>query len=114
MSLFFNTMKEYAKKFYFSKQWKACRKSYISKRIMIDGGLCEECHENPGYIVHHKIQLTPANIDKPNITLSHSNLKYVCKQCHDKYDGHFIKQRAKPKCKFSFDGQPLPPNLGAG
>ena len=80
---------------------------------MIDGGLCEECHENPGYIVHHEEQLTPANIDNPDITLSHSNLKYVCKQCHDKYDGHFIKRRKRPICKFLADGQPLPPNLGS-
>lgn len=103
-------MKDFAKKFYTTKQWKACRKSYIQKRIMIDGGLCEECHDAPGYIVHHKEILTPANINEPDITLNHDNLEYVCKKCHDKFEGHFTKS-TNTICKFSSDGQPIPPNL---
>jgi len=44
--------KEWAKPFYNSKQWKQCRKSYIAHRISIDGGMCEHCHRELGYIDH--------------------------------------------------------------
>ena len=101
-------MKPYAKKFYNSKQWRDCRQSYIQERILIDGGLCEECHNNPGYIVHHKVMITPANINNPDITLNHCNLEYVCKDCHDRFDDHFVKTK-KPSCMFDNNGQPIPP-----
>mgnify|MGYP000647991802 CR=1 FL=1 len=76
--------KEFAKKFYNSKQWKKCRGAYITHRKAIDGGMCETCHEVPGYIVHHKIELTPDNINNPDISLSFDNLKYDCHICHNK------------------------------
>lgn len=99
-------VKEFAKKFYKSKTWKKCRASYISKRRMIDGGLCEICGKRLGYIVHHKKALTPENIGDPEISLSHDNLEYVCKPCHDEEEGHFI-QRKKGNCSFDADGQPI-------
>ena len=49
----------------------------------IDGGLCQTCHKEPGYIVHHKVWLTPANITDPMIALNHDNLKYDCHICHN-------------------------------
>lgn len=99
-------MKEFAKKFYKSKAWSNCRRAYISKRLQIDGGLCEECKQEQGYIVHHKILLTQENIDNPAVTLNHSLLEYVCKDCHDKFDGHGFN--SKPLlCGFDEDGQPI-------
>ena len=76
--------KEFAKAFYNSKRWRKCRGAYIAYRQAIDGGLCESCHEVPGYIVHHKTELTPENINDPNITLGFYNLKYDCHACHQK------------------------------
>lgn len=76
--------REFAKSFYNSKEWKKCRKAYIAYRQSIDGGLCESCKETVGYIVHHKEELTPANINDPDVTLSFSNLKYDCHICHQK------------------------------
>ena len=101
--------KEFAKKFYNRKGWELCRDSYIADRIMIDGGLCEECHEAAGYIVHHKLLLTEDNINNPEIALNHENLEYVCKKCHDKFDDHGIgnKRKCKPLFKFDEDGQPI-------
>lgn len=99
-------MKEFAKKFYNSTAWKKCRASYIASRRMIDGGLCEACHQRAGYIVHHKTALTPANISDPDIALSHSNLAYVCKPCHDEEEGHFV-QRKETLCMFDMNGQPI-------
>ena len=36
----------------------------------------------PGEVVHHIIEITPMNIDDPNITLSFDNLRLVCRDCH--------------------------------
>lgn len=75
--------KDYAKAFYNSKQWLDCRASYISSVH----GLCEHCLEagkiTPGYIVDHIIEITPSNIDNPEVTLSHDNLQFLCLACHN-------------------------------
>lgn len=101
--------KEWAKKFYKSKQWLKCRASYIAKRIAIDGGLCEECKEHLGYMVHHKIILTPENINDPEIALNHDYLAYECKDCHDRHEGHGVGRRGQSLLVlFDDDGQPVP------
>lgn len=75
-------MKEFAKKFYKSSEWKTCRANYAASRK----GLCEVCLKKgkykPGEIVHHKVHITPGNITDPNITLSFNNLMLVCRDCH--------------------------------
>lgn len=72
----------FADKFYSSIAWKNCRKSFIKSR----GGLCERCLSRgvcvPGIEVHHKIHLTPYNINNPEITLNYDNLELLCKACH--------------------------------
>lgn len=100
--------REFAKAFYNSKKWKRCRESYIAQRTMIDGGLCEECHKELGYILHHKITLTSDNISDPEIALNHNNLMYVCKDCHDEYEGHGVgHSKVKLLVKFDEYGQPV-------
>lgn len=99
--------KGWAKGFYKSKKWIKCRDSYIRKRIMEDGGICEECRNKPGYIVHHRILLTSENISDPEVSLNHENLEYVCKDCHDLFEGHGIDRAAKPLCIFDAAGQPV-------
>ena len=79
--------REFAKAFYQSRQWQKCRAAYIAYRKSIDGGMCESCHEVPGYIVHHKIHLTPENINDPDISLGFGNLKYDCHACHNAEHG---------------------------
>lgn len=85
-------MKPFAEKFYNSTAWKECRAAYIQSVQ----GLCETCLEQgeikPGYIVHHKITLTPQNINNPEITLNWKHLKYECKECHDKNEGHGVRK----------------------
>ncbi len=76
--------KDFAKPFYSSKEWQKCRSAYIAHRKSVDGGMCETCHEKIGYIVHHKIELTPENINNPDIALGFDNLKYDCHECHNK------------------------------
>ena len=36
----------------------------------------------PGEIVHHKIHLTPNNVNNPAVTLNWDNLQLVCRDCH--------------------------------
>lgn len=101
--------KEFARAFYDGMPWRRCRKAYIKIRISVDGGLCEQCHERLGYMVHHKIPLTPENINDPMISLSHDNLEFECKECHDREEGHFIKQREnRSRCTFDAEGNPVP------
>lgn len=101
--------KEFARKFYDSKLWKDCRKAYIAERMLIDGGVCEVCHKEPIYMVHHEVTLTPLNINNPEITLNHKRLKGECKGCHDKEDGHYNdnKKRIEPLCSFDSEGNPI-------
>lgn len=100
--------KEWAKAFYNSRRWKKCRDSYIKSRVSIDGGVCEECRKEQGYMVHHNIHLTRENLNNPEISLNHDNFKYVCKSCHDQYEGHGVgHKRVKPLCIFDSDGQPI-------
>lgn len=102
--------REFAKIFYNSKQWQKCRAAYIAHRKAIDGGMCETCHEVPGYIVHHKTELTPENINDPDIALGYGNLKYDCLECHNK---EHEKNNVPGMVKYKFDenGEPviLPP-----
>ena len=73
---------EFASRFYKSQAWKKCREEYARQHKY----LCENCLEHglyrPGEIVHHVIPLTPENIEIPEITLSFSNLRLVCRDCH--------------------------------
>ena len=71
-------MKPFAKKFYKSKSWRDCRDAYFVNQH----GICERCGA-AGKIVHHKIELTPTNIDDPTVTLSWDNLELCCQTCHN-------------------------------
>lgn len=75
--------REFARKFYNSKEWKKCRRSFISIRQSTDGGMCEHCQKELGYIVDHITELTPENINDPDIILNHDNLQYLCLECHN-------------------------------
>lgn len=50
------------------------------------GGLCERCLKRglyvPGEIVHHIVELTPENINDPDVALNWNNLELVCRDCH--------------------------------
>lgn len=77
-------MREFAKEFYNSQQWKKTRDLYAASV----GRLCERCLRQgkitAGEIVHHKIFLTPDNVGDPSISLDWHNLELVCRDCHAK------------------------------
>lgn len=104
--------KEWAKPFYNGKKWNKCKDGYKQIRLLIDGGLCEVCHKEPGYIVHHKIPLTRDNINNPEVSLNYDNLSYECKSCHDKHEGHGVNGKGncnEDRIYFDEEGQPIPP-----
>ena len=74
--------RDFAKKFYSSKQWQDCRNGYMKRA----GYLCEDCMKRgiykPGVEVHHVEELTPMNIHRPEVALSWDNLACLCKECH--------------------------------
>ena len=74
--------RDFAKKFYSSKQWQDCRNGYMK----CAGYLCEDCMKRgiyrPGREVHHVEELTPLNIHRPEIALNWDNLVCLCKECH--------------------------------
>jgi 5-methylcytosine-specific restriction endonuclease McrA len=82
--------KKFAKAFYNSKEWLECRAAYIKSVL----GLCEDCRNKgiakPGYIVHHRTELTPDNINDPMITLNWDNLRYLCLDCHNRVNNNAV------------------------
>lgn len=72
----------FARQFYSSGAWAECRKAY-RKSV---GNLCECCLKTgqitPADEVHHKIRLTPQNINDPSVTLNFVNLEALCESCH--------------------------------
>lgn len=69
--------REFSKPFYRSKEWKKIREYIFNKHH----GLCADCGK-AGEEVHHKIFLTPDNINNPDITTGEKNLVLLCKDCH--------------------------------
>lgn len=81
--------KDFSKAFYNSPAWIGCREVY-KKSV---GGLCERCKAKgiirAGDIVHHKIYLTPENINNTDISLNFENLELLCREHHEEEHGTF-------------------------
>lgn len=69
---------DYAKSFYTSSKWIACRTGFMQSKHYI----CERCG-GMATICHHKEYITPGNIHNPNITLNWDNLESLCQTCHN-------------------------------
>jgi len=102
--------REFAKAFYDSAAWHKCRRSFIAMRRSLDGGLCEDCREKPGRIVHHIVNINENNIHDPDVTLNHHNLRYVCQTCHDTVEHCYGRQKVPDEIEYFFDenGNPVP------
>lgn len=97
-------MRDFAKDFYSSTKWRRCRKLFIGERTMTDGGLCQRCHKEPGFIVHHRVYLTPSNIHDPAVSLDFRNLEYLCHECHDR------EHNSRLRVQFDENGRVIPPD----
>ena len=85
--------KPYAIEFYSSTRWKRCREEYKKYKHY----LCERClaegRFTPGDMVHHKIHITPANINDESITLAFENLELLCREHHEQEHKRAAKDR---------------------
>lgn len=93
-------MKAWAEKFYKSTAWQKCRAAYVKEKF----GICERCGK-PGKIVHHKIYLTPDNINCPEITMNFNNLELVCKACHNQEHIAICDRYTREGLDFDKDGK---------
>ena len=84
------------RKFYKSDKWKIAR----AIRIAAASGLCEQCGAI-GTEVHHKVHLTPENVDDPNVSINQDNLILLCKDCHNKEHERFTDTK---HYRFDSDG----------
>lgn len=75
------TDEEYNKlwKFYKSDKWHSARNKVIARA----NERCEMCGKVDEE-VHHKIYLTPTNVDNLAISTNPDNPIYLCKECHNK------------------------------
>ena len=71
--------RQFAQAFYHSPQWRAVRKQVLRR----DQFTCRDC-TGRATEVHHRIELTPMNINDPSIALNPDNLESLCWLCHDK------------------------------
>ena len=69
-------------RFYTTRAWRKSRESFLQEK----GRLCEICMSKgliePAVHVHHKVPITPENLNDLRITLDHSNLMALCEECH--------------------------------
>ncbi len=70
-------MKPWAMWLYKSKAWRECRRGFLQSKHFI----CERC-EGAASIAHHKVYLTPENINDQEITLNWDLLEALCLDCH--------------------------------
>ena len=82
---------DWAKAFYHSPAWRKTRVSYMMRVIDTSWGpcppgMCERCFERgelvPATVCHHKIHLSPNNLNDARITLGYDNLQRLCQDCH--------------------------------
>ena len=105
-------MRDFAKAFYKSQAWKNTRRAYLHSV----GGLCERCLSRgkitPAALVHHKVHLSPDNIDDESVTLSWNNLQALCRTCHaevhsEVYEGRRRQNALKKRYIIGVDGKIL-------
>ena len=55
--------------------------------LQLNGPICQQCSkvmiDTSKLIGHHKIALSPANIDNLDVTLNKDNVELICNRCHD-------------------------------
>lgn len=93
----------FAVAFYHSGEWKRARAEAMRR----DHGLCQRClslgREVPAEIVHHVVELTPANLSDPRVATDPGNLVSLCRDCHAVVHG-FASPPCRPGLAFDEDG----------
>lgn len=83
------------KTFYSSDKWRTFRMNLILER----GNKCEHCGSNIArsidIIGHHKIELTPENVQDHSISLNPDQVELICSDCHNMEHKRFGYQYIK-------------------
>ena len=64
--------------FYHTKRWQKLR-----QRILNRDCICQVCYTAKPTIAHHKVWITPENINIPELVWGEKNLISVCQSCHN-------------------------------
>ena len=87
-----------------SEEWKAARQAALVR----DSHLCQHClakgEITPAVMVHHIIELTPSNINDPDIATNPKNLVSLCDRCHKKVHGWIRQGSTRQGFAFDADG----------
>ena len=89
--------RDFSRQFYHTAAWKNVR-IYVLHR---DQMLCQDCLKKGMYTpadeVHHIVELTPANVNDPDIALNPGNLISLCRSCHKS------RHESKPAKRYTID-----------
>ena len=85
--------------FYKSKKWESFRKLVIEQHTDADGYVhCAQCGKailkKYDLIVHHKQELSEANVNDVMVSLNPDNCECVCFSCHNKIHDRFVDGHA--------------------
>lgn len=101
-------MKDWAKQFYASRAWHELRAAYWAQHP-----LCERCKRRGRYnataIIHHKVYLTPRNIDDASVSLNPDNLEALCIDCHNREHSRRAPRVRAAQYTLRADGTLSPP-----
>lgn len=96
--------RDFSRAFYASKDWERAREDALIR----DDRLCQRCYSageiTPAVMVHHIVELTPANIGDKNITCGLDNLVSLCDRCHKITHGWARGGATRPGLVFDSDG----------
>lgn len=80
---------EWANKIYKSRAWIDLRQAIIAER----GLRCQKCgrllHNPADITADHIVELTPNNVNDPNIALNPDNVQLLCADCHNRKHQRF-------------------------
>lgn len=96
--------KGFSRAFYSSAEWAQARDAALTR----DMHLCQHClaagEITPAVMVHHITELTPANINDPEIATDPRNLVSLCDRCHKKVHGWIPQGATRQGLAFDSDG----------
>ena len=95
--------KDFSRHIYHTSEWERVRQEAWAR----DHGMCQECYTRgrvtPAELVHHITEITPANINDPDVTYNLDNLECVCRECHSRLHG-WTKPCTRPGLAFDVYG----------
>lgn len=101
---------DFARAFYHSARWSKARATYLRTPVETEFGtcppnMCELCFASgkvvPANTVHHKVHLTPENVNDPTVSLNPDNFQRLCPDCH----AYLHSDKDEPRVSFGADGR---------